>query len=32
MAQIKYLKDEDGNIISPVTSFDSIFTSTGGGY
>lgn len=31
MAQIKYLKDENGNIISPVTSFDSIFTSTGGG-
>lgn len=29
---VKYLKDEDGNIISPVTSIDSIFTSTGGGF
>lgn len=29
-ANIKYLKDESGNIISPVTSFDSVFTSTGG--
>ena len=31
MAQIKYLKDENGDVISPVTSIDSIFTSTGGG-
>ena len=29
-ANIKYLKDENGNIISPVTSFDSVFTATGG--
>lgn len=29
-ANIKYLKDEKGNIISPVTSFDSVFTATGG--
>lgn len=30
-AKQKYLKDEDGNIISPVTSLDSIYTSSGGG-
>ena len=29
-ANIKYLKDENGNIISPETSFDSVFTATGG--
>ena len=27
---IKYLKDENNNVISPVTSVDSIFTSGGG--
>lgn len=27
----KYLKDEQGNIISPVTSSDTIFSPTGGG-
>ena len=31
-AKQKYLKDEDGNVISPVTSLDSIYTSSGGGY
>ena len=30
-ASIRVLTDEDGNMISPVTSFDSVFTSTGGG-
>lgn len=28
----KYLKDENNNIISPVTSLDSVYTSNGGGY
>lgn len=27
----KYLKDENNNIISPVTSLDSVYTSNGGG-
>lgn len=31
MPDIKYLKDENGNIISPVTSVDSIFDTAGGG-
>lgn len=30
-AKQKYLKDENGNIISPVTSLDSVYTSNGGG-
>lgn len=30
-ANIKYLKDENNNIISPVTSLDSVYTSSGGG-
>ena len=30
-ASIRVLTDKDGNMISPVTSFDSVFTSTGGG-
>lgn len=30
-ANIKYLKDENGNIISPVISPDSIVTALGGG-
>lgn len=29
-ANIKYLKDENGNIISPVISPDSIVTALGG--
>lgn len=28
-SNIKYLKDENGNVISPVTSTDSIFSSSG---
>lgn len=27
----KYLKDENNNIISPVTSLDSVYASNGGG-
>lgn len=27
--KIKYLKDEDGNTISPATSVDSVFDSSG---
>lgn len=29
-AKQKYLKDENGNIISPITSVDSIYDSQGG--
>lgn len=28
----KYLKDESGNTISPITSVDTVFDSDGGGY
>ena len=31
-AKQKYLKDENGNIISPITSVDSIYDSQGGVY
>ena len=31
-ANIKYLKDENGNVISPVISPDIIITASGGGY
>ena len=29
-AKQKYLKDENGNMISPITSVDSIYDSQGG--
>lgn len=28
---MKYIKDENGNKISPVTSLDSVYASNGGG-
>lgn len=29
MTQIKFIKDEDGNIISPVTNFKSVIADSG---